>query len=149
MTCHKRLINQPNQPIILNTSNSSAISSFKSNQINIVNNHFQQFNTSHLVVISNFKSQSIRWPSMLELQNIPTGYLYRGKTFPSKCLGYDTKQSDGEGSVMLELWGLRSTPSLTWFPGLLWSVVERSEKILSMGQIELNRVLALKGIVWN
>ena len=30
---------------------------------------------------------------------------------------YDTKQSDGEVPVMLELWGMQSTPSL---PGPLW-----------------------------
>ena len=30
---------------------------------------------------------------------------------------YDTKQSDGEVSVMLGLWGMRSTPSLSWLPG--------------------------------
>ena len=26
------------------------------------------------------------------------------KDFPNECLGYDTKQYDGEASVMLELW---------------------------------------------
>ena len=30
----------------------------------------------------------------------------------NECPAYDTKQSDGEDSVMLELWGMRSTPSL-------------------------------------
>ena len=35
-----------------------------------------------------------------------------GKTLPNECPGYDTKQSDGEVPVMLELWGMRSTPSL-------------------------------------
>ena len=30
---------------------------------------------------------------------------------PNKCPGYDTEQSDGEASVMLELWGMLSTPS--------------------------------------
>ena len=35
-----------------------------------------------------------------------------GKNSPNKCPGYDTKQSDGEVPVILELWGMRSTPSL-------------------------------------
>ena len=48
------------------------------------------------------------------------------------CLGYDTKQSDGESPVMLELWGMQSTPSLPSLPGPLWP-----GRILSMGQIEL------------
>ena len=30
---------------------------------------------------------------------------------PNKCPGYDTKQSDGEASVLLELRGMWSTPS--------------------------------------
>ena len=29
---------------------------------------------------------------------------------PNECHKYDTKQSDGEVPVMLELWGMRSTP---------------------------------------
>ena len=35
---------------------------------------------------------------------------------PNKCPGYDTKQSDGEAPVMLELWGMRSTSSLPSLP---------------------------------
>ena len=31
---------------------------------------------------------------------------------PNECPVYDTKQSDGEVPVMLELWGMLSTPSL-------------------------------------
>ena len=34
------------------------------------------------------------------------------KESPNKCPGYDTRQADGEASVMLELWGMQSTPSL-------------------------------------
>ena len=30
----------------------------------------------------------------------------------NECPDYDTKQSDGEASVMLELWGMLSTPLL-------------------------------------
>ena len=39
---------------------------------------------------------------------------------PNECPGYDTKQSDGEVPAMLELWGMRSTPSLLLLPGPLW-----------------------------
>ena len=38
---------------------------------------------------------------------------------------------------MLELWGMQSTPSLPLLPGPLWSGVIASERVLSMGQIEL------------
>ena len=51
-----------------------------------------------------------------------TATLQRGKTHPTPndCPRYDTKQSDGEVPVRLELWGMRSTPSLPLFPGPLW-----------------------------
>ena len=37
-----------------------------------------------------------------------------------ECPGYGTKQSDGEVPVMLELWGMRSTPLLPLLPDPLW-----------------------------
>ena len=47
-------------------------------------------------------------------------YIYKSMTLPpKKCPVYDTKQSDGEVRVMLELWGMRSTPSLLSLPGPL------------------------------
>ena len=67
----------------------------------------------------------------------------------NKCPGYDTKQSDGEVSVMLELWEMWSTPSLPLLPGPLWPEVVVSDRVLSMGQIELNCILMLNWIVWN
>ena len=48
-----------------------------------------------------------------------------------------TKQSDGKVPVILELWGKRSTSSLPSHPGPLWSGVVASDRVLSMGQIEL------------
>ena len=45
--------------------------------------------------------------------------LQRGKTPhpPNECHRYDTKQSDGEVTVVLELWGMQSTPALPLLPG--------------------------------
>ena len=40
---------------------------------------------------------------------------------PNEFPRYDTKLSDGEASVMLELWGMQSTSSLLSLPGPLWS----------------------------
>ena len=46
-------------------------------------------------------------PSRLGLQNIMTASLQRGKTPTlTSCPGYNTKQSDGEVLVMLELLGM-------------------------------------------
>ena len=46
--------------------------------------------------------------------------LQRGKPPTKECPDYDTKQSDGEVPVMLEVWGMWSTPSLPLLPGPLW-----------------------------
>ena len=64
--------------------------------------------------------------------------MQRGKSPPTnECPGYDTKQSDGEVSVMQELLGMRSTSSLPLLQGPLWPGMIEPDKALSMGQIEL------------
>ena len=46
-----------------------------------------------------------------------TGSMPAGEyDFPYEGLRYNTKQSDGEASVMLEFWGMWSTPSLPLIP---------------------------------
>ena len=54
---------------------------------------------------------------------------------------YDINQSDGEVLVMLELWGMRVTPSLPSVPSLLCIVAP--DRVLFIGQIELNCVFRL------
>ena len=44
---------------------------------------------------------------------------------------------------MQELWVIQSTPSLPSLPGPLWSGVVAPDRVLLMGQIELNCVLML------
>ena len=68
-----------------------------------------------------------------------------GSDSSNECHVYDTKQPDGEASVMLELWEMRSTPSLPSLP-CPGDVVP--DRVLSMGQIELNCVLMLNWTVW-
>ena len=48
---------------------------------------------------------------------------------------------------MPELWGMRSTPSLSSLIGALWSEVVAPDWILSIGQVELDFVLRLILIV--
>ena len=60
---------------------------------------------------------------------------------PKDCPGYDTKQSDGEVPVMLELWGMWSTPWLPLLPGPLWPSMVVPDRILAMGLIELKWLL--------
>ena len=51
----------------------------------------------------------------------------------NKCPGYDTKQSDGEVPVMLELWEMWSTPSLPLLAGTLRPRMATPNRALSMG----------------
>ena len=50
---------------------------------------------------------------------------------------------------MLEIWGIRSIPSLPLFPGSVWPGVVATDSVLFMGQIELTWVFILNWIVWN
>ena len=52
---------------------------------------------------------------------------------PNECPGYETKQSDAEVPAVLELWGMRSTPSLPSLPVPLWPRVVAPDRALSMG----------------
>ena len=65
-------------------------------------------------------------------------HLYRKINSPNESPGYDTKQSDAEVPVMLEFWGMQRIPSLPLLPGPLWPRVVAPDRVLSMGQIELN-----------
>ena len=56
-----------------------------------------------------------------------------GWDFPNEYPGYDNKQSDFEVPVMLELRGMRITPSLPSLPGPLWAEVVVPDRVLSMG----------------
>ena len=57
--------------------------------------------------------------------------------------GYDTKQSDGKVPAMLELWGMRSTPSLPLRPGPLWPGVVAPDKGPIYGLNRTNSILML------
>ena len=67
-----------------------------------------------------------------------------GKTPPAKeCPRYISKQTDSKVPVILELWGIRGTSSLSSLPSPLWPGVIVPDRVLSLGQIELNCVLLL------
>ena len=50
-----------------------------------------------------------------------------------ECPGYDTKQSDGEAPVMMELWGMQNVN----YPFISIAPRVASNRVLTMGQIEL------------
>ena len=70
-------------------------------------------------------------------------HLCKEVTSPNNYPDNNTKQYDSEVPVMLELWGMWSTPSLPSLPGSLWPVVVAPDKVLFMGQLELNCVFML------
>ena len=75
---------------------------------------------------------------LISLCQIPSLY-----TDCTECSGYDIKQSDGEVLVMLELWGMRSTPSLPLLPGTLWPEMVAHYRALSKCEIELHTYVKL------
>ena len=56
-----------------------------------------------------------------------------GQDPPNECPGYETKQSDGEVPVILELWRMQRTPSLPSLPGPLWPRMVAPDRALSIG----------------
>ena len=50
----------------------------------------------------------------------------------NECPDYNTKQSDGDVPVMLELWGIWSTLSLPSLPGPLWPRVVAPDRVRFM-----------------
>ena len=59
-------------------------------------------------------------------------HLCRRIKAPNQCPGYDIKQSDGEAQIILELWGIQSTPSLPSLLGPLWPRVVALLSLLSI-----------------
>ena len=77
-----------------------------------------------------------------DLMACPVGWGYRlyrlhlcrrVKSTSNECPVYDTKQSDGEVPVMLQLWGMRSTSSLPLLPGPLFPGMVAPDRALFMG----------------
>ena len=98
------------------------------------------FTTIYIYIYS---QTNVTLPNQLGLENTPTAFLPRGESPPTECPGYDTKQSAGEVPVIQDLWGMRSTPSLSSLPCPLRPGVVAPDRVVSMGQIELNCVLML------
>ena len=75
-----------------------------------------------------------------------TALLQRDKPPPlNECHKYDTKLSNGEAPVLLELWRMWSTPSLTLLLGPHYPGVVATVMVISMDQIELfNHLTVLK-----
>ena len=75
-------------------------------------------------------------------------HLSREATPPIECPVYDSKLSHGAVPVMMEFWGMWGTISLSSLPGPLCPGVVTPDRVLSMGQIELNSTLMLNWFSW-
>ena len=64
-------------------------------------------------------------------------HLCREVRLPQRVSGYNTKQSDGKDSFRLKFLGIWNTLSLPSLPGQLWPGVVASNRVLSIGRIEL------------
>ena len=96
--------------------------------------------------LSHSLSLSIHLPSRLGLWNTPTEPMERGKP-PSER--YDMEQSDWEIAVMLKLWEYGVLLNCHRSQVHSGPRVVAPDRVLSMGQIELNSVLILNWITWN
>ena len=111
-----------------------------------------QYHISFLLVPFLYTKSSwpyICWSSRMRLENTLTASLQSSKPITNDSHGYDTKQSDGEVPVMLELWGIQCIPLLPLLRGPLWPRVEAFDSLLSIGKIQQNYVLILYWTVWN
>ena len=72
-------------------------------------------------------------PTRLGLLNTPTAPLQRGKIPPNVCSIYDTKESDGEVLVRLDVFRMQRTLSSSLLPGPFWSGLVAPDRALSMG----------------
>ena len=96
------------------------------------------------------------WIDQLQSIYCPVGWGYRIHWLhlckavrpPNECPGYDTKQSDGEATVMLGPWGIWSTPLLPSLPDPLWPGVVALDKGPIYGLNRTNGILMLNWIVW-
>ena len=116
-------------------------------------NKWLLFNCDCYIAILEINKMFAQSAGAVEYTDCPSAEAVRPP--PNECLEYDTKQSDGEVPAVLELWGMRSTPSLPSLPGPLSPGVVAPDRALSMGWIELtaylhlNCVLMLDWIIWN
>ena len=83
-------------------------------------------------------SRSIRFPRRVYCGTLDWGskihlLLLCRRVSPPPTSVRDMTQNNAEVSVMLELWEMRSTPSLPLLPGTLWPGVVARDRVLLMG----------------
>ena len=69
--------------------------------------------------------------------NIFPMMICKGLPPPQRVSLYDTKQSDEEVPVMLELWGMQNTSLLPSLPGFLWPGVVAPDRVYGSNRTKL------------
>ena len=111
---------------------------------------FSKFRQLFLSLITHEEKKDAN--KQLGLSNTPTALLQRSNTpLPThnECPDITINKSDGDVPVILEFWGMRSTPSLSSLPCPLWSGVVATDRVLLMGKIQINCVYMLNWLAWN
>ena len=85
----------------------------------------------HITVQKTLKKLLVQLAGAVEYTNCTSAEGYDSP--PNKCPVYNTKQSDGEVPVILELWGMWSTSSLLLLPSSLWPGMVALDRALTMG----------------
>ena len=83
----------------------------------------------HIHIYSSTRISSLTHPARAVIHRLHLGK--RGSLSPNECSVYDIEQSDAEAPVMLELWGMQSTPSLPSLPSPLLPGVVAPDRVLS------------------
>ena len=89
----------------------------------------------------------VYWPNCLDVR-IFRLLLCEEEDPTNECPRYDTKQSDGEVPVMMEVWGMRNTHSLSSLPGPLLPRVVEPDRVC-MDQVEQRSYAKLNCLKWN
>ena len=100
----------------------------------------QLVSSNYFHIITIICWQTVIWFHVTNNNNGPVGWncrIHRLHLHHNLCPANDTKQSDDEASVMLELWRMLNIPLLPLLPNPLWSGVIAPDRVLFMGQIEL------------
>ena len=101
---------------------------------------FYSYNQRHFYSFIENYSSSVAWDCRIHWLNPCRGV----RPSPNESPDYNTKQSDSEILVMLELWGMQNSPLVPLLPGPLEPGVVTPDRVLSMGPIKLFNIHTVK-----
>ena len=88
------------------------------------------------LIIASFKDRTAQSARVVEYTNCISAKAVKDAIL-DMTLNTDT---DGEAPLILELWGMWSTPSVPSLPGPVWPEVIATDRVLSMGQLCVKKI---------